>query len=354
MKSRLFLLAFLTFTALAALPGQEEAATDDAPDSGLFPLSLLLDTALSGESPWRPDWPAAMPPDGFAPGAGRALALTLVLPAGYLDTAPGGDSGDAAAETAGEDAGGEAAVEYRLVRDGAGRFLEFPFFVNGALCQAKVEYDDAGATGTKKITLDNPAAPDPWEFEFLEYREGKPALARIGHGGSWYFAAPEYLETRTNETWYDADGLAQGFFSLEYRLEDGARRLVSTDSRSDQDEAIVVYDYNSAGRISGISASGGEYAALYNAAARPRHWERPGEAYALQWDEKGLLARLTGMVQGETGADTEPRQIDMRYDYTLDERGNWIERRETSFARRFGRLVPQSETAIYRIISYGD
>ncbi|MDR0597599.1 MAG: hypothetical protein LBG14_03740 [Treponema sp.] len=347
MKSRPFLAALLAFAALSALPGQEDAG----PDSDLFPLSLLLDTLVSGEIPWSPDWPAAMPPDGFSLAAGRAAALTLVLPAGYLDAAPG----DGATGTAEDGTDGEAAAEYRLIRNAAGLLLEFPFFVNGILYQAAAEYGDAGPGAAGKITLDNPAAPDPWVFEFLEYRQGAPALARISHGGAWYFAAPEYLETRTNETWYDAEGLAQGFFALEYRLQNGARRLASTDRRSDQDEAVLAYDYNSAGRVSGISAPEGEYAALYNAAARPRYWERPGNAYTLQWDEKGFLIRLTGVSLGEPGiAAEEPREIDIRYEYTLDERGNWIERRETSFVRRFGRLVPDSTGAIRRIINYGD
>ena len=354
MKSRPFLAAFLSFAALSALPGQEDAG----PDSGLFPLSLLLETAFSGESPWRPDWPPALPPDSFFLTSGRAAALTLVLPAGYLDAVPG-DSGEAAsgagaAGTEGGDTEVEAAVEYRLVRDGAGRFVEFPFFANGVLYQAAAEYEGAGPGEAKKITLDNPAAPDPWEFAFLEYQQGAPAPARISHSGTWYFVAPEYLETRTNETWYDADGLAQGFFTLEYRLQDGARRLVSTDRRSDQDELILVYDYNSAGRVSGISAPEGEYAALYDAAARPRYWERPGEAYTLQWDEQGFLVRLAGLSQGETGAAVEPQEIDIRYEYTLDEQDNWIERRETSFVRRFDRLVPVSTGTIRRIINYGN
>jgi hypothetical protein len=350
MKFRPFLAAFFTFAVAFVVAGQED------PDSGLFPLSLLLDAAVSGEVPWSPDWPAAVPPDGFALIAGRAAALTLVLPA--ADAAPGsagetaGDgSGGAGGGTAEDGADEEAAtVEYRLVRNEAGLFLEFPFFVNGALCQAAVEYGEAGEA--RKITLDNPAAPDPWEFEFLEYRQGSPSLARIGHGGSWYFVAPEYLEKRTNETWYDAEGLAQGFFALEYRLQDGARRLASTDLRSDQDERILVYDYNSAGRVSGISAPEGEYAALYNAGARPRYWERPESAYTLQWNERGFLTRITGESRDETAA--EPQQIDIRYDYALDEQGNWIERRETSFARRFGRLVPDSSGTIRRTITYGD
>jgi YD repeat-containing protein len=293
-----------------------------------------------------------MPPDGFALVSGRAIALTLVLPAGYLDGPPGGapdDAPDGGSGGAAED-GGEGAVEYRLVRDGAGRFVEFPFLVNGVWYQASAEYGDAGPAA-RKILLDNPGAPDPWEFELLEYREGAPALARIGHDGAWYFAALEYLETRTRETWYDAEGLPQGFFSLEYRLEDGERRLAAVNSRSDQEERILAYDYNSAGRVSGMSAPEGEHTALYNAAARPRYWERPGGAFTLQWDEQGFLVRIVG--ESRDGEAAEPRQIDIRYEYTLDAGGNWIERRETPFVRRFGRLVPGPETAIQRIINYG-
>jgi YD repeat-containing protein len=393
MKLRLFLTALLLLGTFSALTGQDAAA----PESGLFPLSLLLDATVSGESPWRPDWPAAMPPDAFTLLSGRASALTLILPAGYLDAPPGGApdgaggtnetagaNGTAGApggmggangatgangtsgtngaagenETAGED--GEAALEYRLVRDRAGRFAEFPFSVNGGLCQARIEYEDSfaapsGRPEARQIILDNPAEPDPWEFEILEYRQGAPSLVRSSHGGTWSFVAPEYLETRTNETWYDAGGLAQGFFALEYRLQDdGAKRLVSLDSRSDQDERVLAYNYNSAGRISGISAPEGKYTALYNAAAQPRYWERPDGAYALQWNEQGFLVRLAGLFRDETGAAGEDRRIEVRYEYTLDERGNWIERRETSFVQRFDRLVPESSTAIRRAIHYGD
>jgi hypothetical protein len=361
MKSRPFLLALLGFAAFSALGGQEDAAPGEGV-SDLFSLGILLDAAVSGESPWRPDWPAAMPPDGFTLAAGQARTLTLILPAGYLDKAPGGGaatSDDAATETAEEGDEG-AVVEYRLVRDRAGRFLEFPFFIDGALYQGTVEYD--GGAPARKITLDKPAAPDsgeapensPWEFELLEYRQGDPVLARVNHNGAWSFVAPEYQETRTLETWYDAEGRALGFFALEYRLEDGVKRLVSTDRRSDdQPGAVLAYRYNSLGRISAVAAPEGDYAALYTAAARPRYWERPEGNYTLQWDEQGFLVRLTGVVQG-AGAEAEGRQIDIRYEYTLDGRGNWIERRETAFVRRFDRLVPESNAAIRRVINYGD
>jgi hypothetical protein len=384
MKLRPFLAAFLFLEVLSPLTGQD--AVD--PESDLFPLSLLLEAAVSGESPWSPDWPAAMPPDAFTLLSGRASALTLVLPAGYLDAPPGGslegttgnngtdgDNGAAGApggmggangtngapdETTEDE--GEAVVEYRLVRDRGGRFVEFPFPAGGALCQAGVEYEDPGSPAAPsgglaapwRIRMDNPVASDPREFEILEYRQGAPSLVRSSRGGTWSFIAPEYLETRTNETWYDSEGLAQGFIALEYRLQEGTRRLVSLDSRSDQDQRILVYDYNSAGRISAISAPEGEYAALYNAEARPRYWERPDGAYTLQWDEQGFLIRLTGRFREETEGAGEERRVEALYEYTLDERGNWIERRETSFVRRFGRLTPESFAVIHRVIRYGD
>jgi hypothetical protein len=327
---------------LSVLPGQEAVPQDgaDTGASGPFPLSFLLDAVLSGESSWRPDWPAAMPPDGFTLISGEALSLTLTLPAGFLDPLPRDG-----AETDGEN------LEYRVTRNARGRFLEFPFCLNGKFYQAAVVYDPMNPGLIRKITLDNPAAPDPWEFEFLEYRGENPSLARINIGGTWYFAVPEYLDRRVNETWYDPEGLAQAFFSLEYREVEGKKRLVSADIRSDQGEVMLTYGYNSAGRISGLSAPETTVTALYTAGLRPRYWERPGENYTLQWDEKGFLIRLTGVLTGDM---PDPRLLDIRYDYTLDKRGNWTERREVSFVRRFGRMVPEAETTITRTIAYGD
>jgi hypothetical protein len=344
MKLRNLLCAVLFFTALSVLPGQEAPpqSAADTGASGPFPLTLLLDAALSGEIPWRPDWPAAMPPDGFTLSSGGARSLTLTLPAGYLDAVPGGG-----AETEGEAAG----LEYRVTRDVRGRFLELPFCVNGTLYQAAVAYDPVNPGRVGKITLDNPASPDLWEFEFLEYRGEEPSLVRISGGGAWYFAAPEYLDRRVNETWYDPQGTAQAFFSLEYREVDGKRRLVSVDARSDQGETLLVYTYTGAGRISGLSGPETAVTALYTAAAQVRYWERPEGTYPLQWDENGLLTRLTGVVTGDT---PEPRPVDIRYDYTLDARGNWTERREVSFIRRFWRLVPETETTITRAVTYDD
>jgi YD repeat-containing protein len=292
-----------------------------------------------------------MPPDGFTliTGQARSLTLTLTLPADLLAPAGNADaetSGNTAraaagaanslAETAGDETEGEAAsVEYRITRDADGRFLEFPFFRGGTFYQAAVVYDDTAPGRISKITLENPAVPDPWEFEFLEYTLDDPSLVRINAGGSWYFAVPEYLNRRTNETWYDPEGLVQAFFSLEYREDGSAKRLFSETGGA----VILIYDYDSAGRISGTPVS----SALYTAAARPRYWEGPEGNYTLQWDEQGFLVRQT------SGQD-----LDIRYEYTLDERQNWTERRAISLTRRFDRLIPDAEVVIRRSIRYGD
>ncbi|MDR2078713.1 MAG: hypothetical protein LBP74_03195 [Treponema sp.] len=332
----------------SVLPGQEAAPQGDVPADtdtcGPFPLSLLMDAVLSGEISWRPDWPVAMPPDGFTPISGGALSIILTLPVGFLDTVPGSTGG---AKTDGD----AANLEYRITWNARGRFLELPFCLNGTFYQAAVVYDPMNPELIRKITLENPASPDPWEFEFLQYSGEAPSLARINIGGTWYFVAPEYLDRRVNETWYDPEGLVQAFFSLEYREVEGKKRLISVDSRSDQGEAVLIYEYNSARRISGLSTPETTVTALYTVAVQPRYWERPGENYTLQWDENGFLTRLTGVLTGDT---PEPQLLDIRYDYVLDARGNWTERKEVSFVRRFGRLVPEAETTITRAITYED
>jgi hypothetical protein len=397
MGFRFPLLALLFLAAFWAVPGQARtsatppgpagppslAAAQPVPEdqnaagADFFPLNLLLDAVQSGVLPWRPDWPLPMPPDAFTLRAGKALSVTLSLPAGYLDAAPpAGDSvegssatakGNAgaasspdvgasspAADIAAPDAGDGESLEYRFTRNALGQLLGFPFPLNGTFYQAQVSYGDAGLI--KKITLDNPAAAgsentdgdpgnsSPWEFEFLEYDRDNPSLTRINQGGAWRFAAIQYRDWASFETWYDQEGQALAFFFLEYREDDGIRRLHSIDSRDDQGQQILVYGYDSGGRISALDTPGGSHATLYTAEGRPRYWERPEGNYTLQWDETGLLTFFTGAED----------QADIRYEYTLDTRGNWTERREISLIRRFGRLVPASEAVISRTITYGD
>ena len=117
--------------------------------------------------------------------------------------------------------------------------------------------------------------------------------------------------------------------------------------RSDRGEAITRHDYGSFGEVSAIESSDGAFSALYAGPGRPRYWTRreadgPAENLVLQWDEAGLLRGIT----------SRDKSVDIRYAYTLDDKGNWTERQEQAMIKRFGVLVPQAPATVRRIIAY--
>jgi hypothetical protein len=85
----------------------------------------------------------------------------------------------------------------------------------------------------------------------------------------------------------------------------------------------------------------------------PRYWERrpvseADEAgnFSLQWDEANFLVRIRGEPENSGSF------VDYRYEYELDEKGNWIERRETRMIRAFDLLVPSPGITIKRVLEY--
>jgi hypothetical protein len=361
MEFRISALALVFLMVLAPVPGRaeegaapfagpgaagEEAGAADtgtpAGDAGeeFFPLSLLIETAASGHIPWRPDWPPAIAPDAFRVSVGEVSALSLGLDTG----------------------------EYRF-RRGEGGWIEFPAFLRGSFYQAQALF--AGAGAVSRITV---LAEEPWELDILAYADGRPSLIRAAHGERVYFTVPEYRERWVSETWYDREGNAAAVFFLEYTVSGGREGLRGLKALKEGGEETETYDYDNRGNISALSSPGGEFSALYTSEDLPRYWERrplpeeeavpvspagevlpvspegTGETYALHWDERGLLVRITGTVAGAAGA--EP--VDLRYEYSLDERGNWTRRRETRMLRRFGVLVPGPGTELTRTIEYGE
>jgi hypothetical protein len=350
MEFRISALALVFFMALAPLPGEE-----------LFPFSPLIETAVSGHIPWRPDWPPVIAPDAFRVSAGAVSA----------GEAPGGEApaGGFSALTLRLDTG-----EYRL-RRGEGGWVEFPALLRGSFYQAQALFADAGAVS--RITV---LTEEPWELDILAYAGGRPSLIRASHGGNVYFAVPEYRDGRVSETWYDQEGKAAAVFFLEYTVSGNREGLRGLKALKEGGEETEAYDYDNRGNISALSSPGGDFSALYTAGGLPRYWERRplreeeaapvspegelspagevlpispegiGETYTLQWDERGLLVRITGTVAEAAGA--EP--VDLRYEYSLDERGNWIWRRETRMLRRFGVLISAPGTECGRSIEYGE
>jgi hypothetical protein len=335
-----FSAAALLVLLLPVVPGLFGEAPSEAPEGegAFFPIHTLLRALDSPKIPWRPDWPAAIPPDGFTLREGEASAVTLLL-----------DS-----------------RELRLRTGKNGRLEEFPVLYGGELLQGRARFGEDG--GLQGFTLE---AEDPWNIEFLPAGESPALLARVSRGEAVYFAVLQTAGPAIPETWYDEEGAILGVFN--FRFGGGADGPWLITGRFEGAGAMAYdeqYHFDSFGNIQGIETPQGSFSALYDRSGRPRYWERPippspgetaeGEGdtggeppgppryqtLTLQWDERGLLVRLTlSPPSPEEGEE-------YRYEYTLDERGNWIERRERRMIRRSGVLAPDRLTRISRIIEY--
>jgi YD repeat-containing protein len=327
-----------------------------------FPLSLLIETALSGSLLWHPDWPMAIPPDSFEPARQPGVSVILTL--------------EAVQET-----GDPVSTEFWYSRDSGGRLTGFPYFINGVFCQAQAFFDpqDGVLRGMRVV-----GEGDPREIEFTSHDEGLPLLGRVVQGGVYSFTVFQYLGREITESWFDEAGGALGFVSLKYRNLNGRSRLATMEIRSAaasdtaapntgngdagarntapegggtvETTVLTTYDYDSAGKLSGVSAPEGNYTALYTAEGRLRYWEKPGGSYTLQWDERGLLTGLTGTVMADSGDGSESagqdrEEVNVRYEYTFDERENWTERQEFPLIRRFGVLVSGPGPLVRRTVA---
>jgi hypothetical protein len=364
--------AFIFFTAFFAKaeeplagtspPNGEEGETEASGAADFFPVFALYGSALAGEVSWRPDWPLSVPPDAFSFPPEGASALTLTR------------------------GSGETAEDMTVRRNDDALLSEFPLFRDGVFFQVQTRFGGSGLIRGFTIA--------PWDILVVEYEDAFPSLIRITYGETVYFAMIEYKAAETVEIWYDEDGNALAVFSYRNEAPGGRlRRFTRTDLLSGE-EFTEAYHYDSMGNISGIITSTGEYSALYAGKGKPRYWERfvplipeaappdagqPAEPqaalpetpdaalgfehfhYSFQWDEEGLLVRLTGSrrEEGTPGQDSgggtgyrEAEETDIRCEYIRDEQGAWIERRDTPMIRRSGFLVPGPVERFTRRIEY--
>jgi hypothetical protein len=314
----------LLLLVIPGLSGEEARETASPPEgeegsAAFFPIHTLLWALDSPGIPWRPDWPAAIPPDGFTLREGKAAAITLTLDA----------------------------RELRLRTGKNGGFEEFPVLYGGDLFQGRARFGENG--GLQGFTLE---AEDPWSVEFLPGGDAQTLLARASRGDAVYFVVLQTSGPAFPETWYDGEGKVLGVFNFRFAPGEEGPRLIEgrfEGAETGETRRDERYDFDSFGNIQGIETPGGSFSALYNRAGRPRYWERPmpppspGQRLTLQWDERGLLVRIS---------PEEGRGEEYRYEYTLDERGNWIERRERRMILQSGVLAPDRLTRISRIIEY--
>lgn len=304
----------------------EGASADGA--SGAPDLSLWTLLRSAADPAWRPHWPPALPPDLFyAPGA---VSVSVEFEDG-------------------------AVIE--LARTGQG-FRAFPLLVRNSggegpqtlLVQGRCEFDPQGRL-RKLLWGESDAEVLQWDAE------NRPLLFRVFSGG-YYFAALEYLGDKVLETWYRREGAV--LFMVTSDSGEQKRFLPDPVDPAESERITRLYRDNG-GRVTGIETRELSVSARYSERGMPRYLERTipadpsgegakTEIYRYQWDEAGRLTRFSG---GEEGSP-----LDYRYEYTVDDRGNWTERREL-IMQALGsgedrRLSPARIGLIRRRIRYGE
>jgi hypothetical protein len=300
---------------------------------GIFPLALVLEGveyAGDGNKAWRPDWPLEIPPDAFRVLAGEVSRVTIEREGFYFN--------------------------YRIGPEGL--IEEFPFVLNGRVAQVSVVYQE---TEIRELTLSVPNE-DPWKLEVLEHFDFYPSLVRGSRGENWYFIYLSRGVNEISETWYDEMGNALGVYVFSLiEIWRNQRIKIIREYSDTNNAASMVYYYDSRGFVTEKSGPDGVYKVLYFRDYLPRYWERrpagiTGRAedgigrYYLQWDQMGFLVRFVEEI--ERPDDAVDGLLDYRYEYCLDENGNWIERREIRMIRRFGHLVPTQGITIKRELEY--
>jgi hypothetical protein len=231
--------------------------------------------------------------------------------------------------------------------------VDFPFLFQGNFVQVHADFEESG--GLRELTIEDPLRP--WAIDFTRGDDPALGVTRIIQGEEVFWGVIQNAPAGDIETWYDRDGNPLMVFTYLFRLD--GRGLLQTNSGGETPEE---YYQDSFGNTSRINSLRGVFSAGYTMEGRPRYWERqvpadsdgeepvPPEVYqfyTFQWDEGGFLVRLTG-----TPGPGEEDPVDFRYDYTLDEKGNWIERQEIRMIPRFGMLVPSPGSRIIRKIEY--
>lgn len=325
-------LCFLLLLIPAEAQNQEELHQNEEIQAvnPCFAVLPMVRAASDGELNWQPGWPLQIPQDGFSVKFGKAVSIQLKTDK----------------ET------------FICEWDRDGHLIQFPLLMKENLVMASAVFNKTGEI--KKITI---SGGPTIEIEIMETRDGEPALARINQGGKYFFAVFHYWGNYVSETWYTAEGSAQGLLILEYiQVNKNTLILMEESVSGNNKESRITYNYDSWGNLSGVNDLARTISVLYNQNSRPRYVEKtfqnkdpslnmenesPGmvkENFTFQWDERDLLVSLKGSL--------EPDVAEKRYEYSFDARGNWTERREINMLRQGSYLFPYPGLIIVRDITY--
>lgn len=317
-----------------------------------FPILPIIRTALDGTFTWHPARPLEIPPDSFSLNSGKAAVI-------QLDTEE---------------------EQFVCEWNQDGKLIQFPVFHDIPL-MASVQFNKDGEAAqirlrgrrkTKDESEDAESIAEPEteisiDIEIIESKEGEASLARIHRDGEYYFAVFHYRNDYASETWYDAEGDAQGLLVTKYIKTHRNTLILMTESVHGNGENRITYDYDSWGNTSRVNAEAMSISVLYNADSRPVYLEKTlpelpegdvrldeendqsfqqKEHVTFQWDERNLLVSVK--------RTPEDAAAEKRYEYTLDAEGNWTERREINMMRLGSYLFPSEGSTIRRTIQYID
>ena len=334
---------------VAALHAQEN--TQNPAISGIFPLALVLEAAqhAADAGAWRPDWPLELPPDAFKVLEGELTRANIEGEGYTLD----------------------------LTFSPEGLVEKYPFMLNSTMTQISIVYNDA--LEIKELTIaypsntypseEEPWQEEPWEIEFLDYADPFTSLARGFRLNTWYFIYIVRGVNEVRETWYDVDGNFLGSYSFSF-VNIGEDRRIRTvrDFANPYEERAFHFD--SRGLVTELAGVNGLYRVQYFREDLPRFWERRPQAagspadslieaghFSLHWDANGILIGISGGPEELSDGGNAP--VNFRYEYSFDERGNWIERREIRMIRTrnevtgsLGLWVPAQGTVFKRVLEY--
>ncbi len=354
-------LAFCFLLPLAPCAAQtREASSIETEDeieqiiNPAFPIYPIIKTSIDGSLTWNPLWPLEIPPDSFSLERGKAASIEL-------------DMGFVTDET------------FFSQWNESGRLVQFPLLNTASdknLFTASVQYNNTGEIeniqlkgvieGEDEAEEAESKIETSIEIEILETKDEKPSLARICFEGEYYFVIFHYWSDSVLETWYDAEGNALDTFQLDYFRTHTKTLILSEESLLGNPENRISYEYNSWKNISALDSPFLNISVLYNDHARPKYLERTIQIEIdpsnedeengqmekrkshldFQWDERNLLVVLK--------ENCDDAVSEKRYEYTLDEKGNWTERREIIMIRRGAYLFPSEGLVIRRGIQYID
>jgi hypothetical protein len=364
-----FLFFFASLPLSAQVPFPLAPALETACSGGIF--APAPDFASGSGSVWQPDWPAHIPPDAFSVKGDAALIRISGTSARINDREP--------------EAGTLTPFEYRVSWDSQGRLAEFPLSLGGIFFQIRADRDPSGAVaalvftgtgegeaeteaGTDRAAETETAAEDgqePWIAEFpqpyIPFESPAPQFpgeaARVSRGESVYFVLFEEGGKHIAESWYDPEGNLAGYFVSFFAEREAGWRVLSILSF----DKAQRYHFESRSYVSAVRGGRGNFSAVYGAKGQPLEWEfapaegdaafKQPERFAFQWDERLLLVSMRDISPSRASGPAES-PVEFRYEYTLDQRNNWLSRRETAYVVRGGLLIPAGTKQIDRSIVY--